>query len=135
MRVLVAGDRGYIGTVLVPAFRRAGHEVSGLDTGLYEGCDLGSGPEPFRGARRDIRDVTVEDVAGYDAVVCLAALSNDPLGHLNREATFSINLGGPWRWRGRRDPRGWNGSFSPRPAACTGRPVRRRWPRTRRCTR
>ena len=94
MRVLVAGDRGYIGTVLLPAFRRAGHEVSGLDTGLYEGCDLGPGPEPFTGVRRDIRDVTPEDVAGHDAVVCLAALSNDPLGHLNREATYSINLEG-----------------------------------------
>jgi len=94
MRVLVAGDRGYIGTVLVPAFRRAGHEVSGLDTGLYEGCDLGAGPEPFTGVRKDIRDVTAEDVAGHDAVVCLAALSNDPLGHLNRQATYSINLEG-----------------------------------------
>ncbi len=94
MRVLVAGDRGYIGTVLVPAFRRAGHEVSGLDTGLYEGCDLGPGPEPFTGLRRDIRDVTAEDVAGHDAVVCLAALSNDPLGHLNPQATYSINLEG-----------------------------------------
>jgi nucleoside-diphosphate-sugar epimerase len=94
MRVLVAGDRGYIGAVLVPVFRRAGHEVSGLDTGLYEGCDLGPGPEPFAGVRKDIRDVTAEDVAGHDAVVCLAALSNDPLGHLNPQATYSINLEG-----------------------------------------
>jgi nucleoside-diphosphate-sugar epimerase len=94
MRVLVAGDRGYIGTVLVPMFKQAGHEVTGLDTGLYEGCDLGPGPEPFTGVRKDIRDVTAEDVAGHDAVVCLAALSNDPLGHLNRQATYSINLDG-----------------------------------------
>lgn len=97
MRVLVAGDRGYIGAVLVPMFRAAGHEVQGLDTGLYEGCDLGTGPEPFTGARRDIRDVTAADLAGFDAVVCLAALSNDPLGHLNPNLTYAINLDGTLR--------------------------------------
>ena len=58
MRVLVAGSRGYIGTVLVPAFRRAGHEVSAWTLVSYEGCDLGAGPEPFTGRRTDIRDVT-----------------------------------------------------------------------------
>lgn len=94
MRVCVAGDRGYIGAVMVPMLRAAGHDVVGLDTGLYEGCDLEGGPEPFSGTRTDIRDVTAADLAGFDAVVCLAALSNDPLGHLNREATFSINLDG-----------------------------------------
>ena len=94
MRVLVAGDRGYIGTVLVPLFRDAGHQVDGLDTGLYEGCDFRSGPQPFSGLRKDIRDVTAADLDGYDAVVCLAALSNDPLGHLNPKATYSINLDG-----------------------------------------
>jgi nucleoside-diphosphate-sugar epimerase len=95
MRVLVAGDRGYIGAVLVPFLRAAGHEVDGLDSGLYEGCDLGPGM-PEIGNRRpvDMRDVRAEDVAGYDAVICLAALSNDPLGHLNAAATFSVNLDG-----------------------------------------
>ena len=95
MRVLVAGDRGYIGGVLVPFLRNAGHEVDGLDFGLYEGCDFNGGPEPI-GARkpRDMRDVTAEELRGYDAVVCLAALSNDPLGHLNRDATYSVNLDG-----------------------------------------
>jgi nucleoside-diphosphate-sugar epimerase len=95
MRVLVAGDRGYIGAVLVPFLRAAGHEVDGLDTGLYEGCDLGPAPDDL-GSRppRDIRDVQPGDLAGYDAVACLAALSNDPLGDLNRAATYSVNLEG-----------------------------------------
>lgn len=95
MKVLVAGDRGYIGAVLVPFLRAAGHEVDGLDLGLYEGCDLGSGPEAIPGrAPKDIRDVTRTDVAGYDAVICLAALSNDPLGKLNPNTTYSVNLEG-----------------------------------------
>jgi nucleoside-diphosphate-sugar epimerase len=94
MRVLVAGDRGYIGAVLVPFLRAAGHEVDGLDLGLYEGCDLG--PAEDIGARPpyDIRDAQAGILAGYDAVACLAALSNDPLGQLNPAATFSVNLQG-----------------------------------------
>lgn len=98
MKILVAGDRGYIGAVLVPFLRAAGHVVDGLDTGLYEGCDLGPGPESV-GARRplDMRDVVARDLAGYEAVICLAALSNDPLGELNPAATFSINLDGTLR--------------------------------------
>ena len=95
MRVLVAGDRGYIGVVLVPFLRAVGHEVDGLDLGLYEGCDLG--PSAERASMRpacDIRDVAVGQLAGYDAVVCLAALSNDPLGDLNPAATYSVNLDG-----------------------------------------
>ena len=95
MRVLVAGDRGYIGTVLVPFLRAAGHEVDGLDLGLYEGCDLGPALEEAPGAAaQDIRDVQAGQLAGYDAVLCLAALSNDPLGDLNPAATYSVNLDG-----------------------------------------
>ena len=92
MKVLVAGDRGYIGAILVPFLQAAGHQVDGLDVGLYEGCDFGAGPESI-GARpaRDIRDAEASQLAGYDAVICLAALSNDPVGHLNPAATFSIN--------------------------------------------
>jgi nucleoside-diphosphate-sugar epimerase len=98
MRVLVAGDRGYIGGVLVPFLRNAGHEVDGLDVGLYEGCDFRGGPEPIGDRKpRDMRDVRPEELRGYDAVVCLAALSNDPLGHLNRDATYSVNLDGTIR--------------------------------------
>ncbi|GAA1582422.1 NAD(P)-dependent oxidoreductase [Kribbella hippodromi] len=79
----------------MPFLRGAGHQVDGLDTGLYEGCDLLGGPEPI-GARvpRDLRDVTAGELAGYDAVVCLAALSNDPLGNLDKQATYSVNLEG-----------------------------------------
>lgn len=95
MRVLVAGDRGYIGAVLVPFLRTAGHEVDGLDLGLYEGCDLGPAPAPVPASQqRDMRDAAPGLLRGYDAVVCLAALSNDPLGDLKPEATFSINLEG-----------------------------------------
>ena len=72
-----------------------GCQVSGLDLGLYEGCDLGPGPEDIGGrAPRDIRDADAGQLAGYDAVVCLAALSNDPLGDLNPAATYSVNLEG-----------------------------------------
>ncbi len=97
MRILVAGDRGYIGAVLVPFLRAAGHQVDGLDLGLYEGCDLG--PTEDIGARppHDIRDAQAGPLAGYDAVVCLAALSSDPLGQLNPAATFSVNLEGTMR--------------------------------------
>jgi nucleoside-diphosphate-sugar epimerase len=92
MRVLVAGDRGYIGAGMVPFLRGAGHQVDGLDVGLYEGCDFGTAPESI-GARppRDIRDTKTSQLAGYDAVICLAALSNDPVGHLKPAATYSIN--------------------------------------------
>jgi nucleoside-diphosphate-sugar epimerase len=94
VRVLVAGDRGYIGAVLVPFLRAAGHEVDGYDVGLYEGCDLG--PIDSIGDRvpRDIRDAGPQELSGYDAVLCLAALSNDPLGHLNPDTTYSVNLRG-----------------------------------------
>jgi nucleoside-diphosphate-sugar epimerase len=95
MRVLVAGDRGYIGAVLVPFVRAAGHEVDGLDLGLYEGCDLGLAPDGAgTWVPRDIRNTEPGQLAGYDAVLCLAALSNDPLGDLNPAATYSVNLDG-----------------------------------------
>jgi len=98
MRVLVAGDRGYIGAVMVPLLSAAGHDVEGLDLGLYEGCDLGPAPAYPSGASTraayDMRDVTAGQLADYDAVICLAALSNDPLGDLNPGATHSVNLDG-----------------------------------------
>jgi nucleoside-diphosphate-sugar epimerase len=98
MRVLVAGDRGYIGAVLAPFLRSAGHEVDGYDVGLYEGCDLGPRlPDVGKQATLDMRDATPEQLSGYDAVVCLAALSNDPLGDLNAGTTQSVNLDGTLR--------------------------------------
>jgi len=94
MRVLVAGDRGYIGSVLVPFLRAAGHVVHGLDLDLYEGCDLGPAQDANPRPVQDIRDVTPSQLAGYDAVLGLAALSNDPLGDLKPAATYSVNLEG-----------------------------------------
>ena len=91
MRVLVTGHEGYIGAVLVPMLRAAGHEVVGLDTGFYAGCDFGPPPEPIPSIARDLRDVEPADLAGIDAVMHLAAISNDPIGHLNPLTTYAIN--------------------------------------------
>src|SRR3954449_10698830 len=94
MRVLVDGDRGYIGAVLVPLLLEAGYEVEGLDAGWYDGCDFGEQPREYLSRTGDIRDLTPDDLAGFDAVVHLAAISNDPVGHLNPEATYSVNADG-----------------------------------------
>lgn len=91
MRVLVTGHNGYIGSVLAPMFRAAGHEVVGLDTFLFEGGTFGSDAPPGESLRMDLRDVQVEDLRGFNAVIHLAALSNDPLGDVNPQITFDIN--------------------------------------------
>jgi nucleoside-diphosphate-sugar epimerase len=90
MRVLLTGNEGYIGTILVPLLRAAGHEVSGLDSGLFRECSIGAVP-PLPTLRKDIRDVDAADLAGFDAVIHLAGLSNDPLGDLNPALTYEIN--------------------------------------------
>jgi nucleoside-diphosphate-sugar epimerase len=91
MRVLVTGARGYIGTVMVPMMLEAGHEVVGLDTDLYRRSTFGSWREPIRTLVKDVRAVERSDLAGFDAIAHLAALSNDPLGDLNPELTYDIN--------------------------------------------
>jgi nucleoside-diphosphate-sugar epimerase len=92
VRVLVTGHHGYIGCVLVPLLTGAGHDVVGLDTYLYEGCDFGEELAPAVPAiRKDVRDVTPGDLDGFDAVVHLAALSNDPTGDLNPDCTYEVN--------------------------------------------
>lgn len=93
MKILITGHDGYIGTVMAPFLRRAGHEVAGLDTFFYEGCAFGDGSDEAEiPARRvDVRDVGAEHLEGFDAVVHLAALSNDPLGDLNAGITQDVN--------------------------------------------
>lgn len=91
MRVLVTGHDGYIGTVLVPLFRAAGHDVVGLDSGLFSDCVFGKDAVAPPALCKDVRDVTPADCEGFDAVVHLAAISNDPLGDLNPECTYDIN--------------------------------------------
>lgn len=91
MRILVTGHNGYIGTVLTPLLLEQGHEVIGLDTDFYAGCDFGDGIPEVRSIRKDVRDVELVDIEGVDVVIHLAALSNDPLGNLNPELTYDIN--------------------------------------------
>lgn len=91
MRVLVTGNRGYIGTVLVPMLLERGHDVVGLDTDLYRRSTFGTEPQSVPTITKDIRDVEPEDLEGIDAVIHLAALSNDPLGNLRPELTYEIN--------------------------------------------
>jgi nucleoside-diphosphate-sugar epimerase len=93
MRILVTGHLGYIGAVLTPLLLSAGHDVVGLDSDLYRGCDFGGdGLADVPTRRKDVRDVHAADLAGFDAVVHLAALSNDPLGDLDRSLTDDINF-------------------------------------------
>ncbi|WP_306364952.1 NAD(P)-dependent oxidoreductase [Nocardia sp. CC227C] len=91
MRVLVTGHQGYLGTVMVPVLRAEGHEVVGLDSGFFADCVLGDAPQDPPGLAVDLRDVTAAQLAGFDAVVHLAALSNDPLGALAPRITYDIN--------------------------------------------
>lgn len=91
MRVLVTGHQGYLGTVMVPVLREAGHDVVGLDIGYFADCILGPVPDDGPSLLVDLRDVTPEQVDGFDAVVHLAALSNDPLGALTPQITHDIN--------------------------------------------
>ena len=92
MRVLVTGTDGYIGSHLAPWLRHRGHDVTGLDTGYYaEGCLYDPAESLPTAVRRDTREITPDDLRGFEAVVHLAELSNDPLGQLNPALTFRIN--------------------------------------------
>jgi nucleoside-diphosphate-sugar epimerase len=93
MKVLVTGHLGYIGPVMVPLLQQAGHDVTGLDSNLYERCTFAAGGEMpnVPHIRKDVRAATIEDVRGFDAIIHLAALSNDPLGNLDPDLTYAIN--------------------------------------------
>jgi nucleoside-diphosphate-sugar epimerase len=96
LRILVTGHLGYIGTVLTPMLIDAGHDVVGLDSDLYEKCTFGAPPAvpaiaDVEWLRTDVRDVTADQLRGFDAVLHLAALSNDPLGDLDEDLTMAIN--------------------------------------------
>lgn len=90
-RLLITGDNGYLGSVMAPLFRASGYEVSGLDTRYFERCTLGPAETAGPSVQRDIRDVAPADLRGFDAVVHLAALSNDPVSNLDPDWTYAIN--------------------------------------------
>jgi len=88
MRILLTGSRGYIGTVMAPFLLDAGHEVVGIDTDLYRRSTFGPWRESIRTLCKDVRGLQVADLRGFDAVIHLAALSNDPLGDLDPQLTY-----------------------------------------------
>jgi nucleoside-diphosphate-sugar epimerase len=97
MKVLITGHRGYIGVEMVPVLRAAGHDVAGMEVGYYDECDFRAPPDETPSLEVDLRDVTPKHLEGFDAVIHLAALSNDPLGDVNPNLTYDINLHGSVR--------------------------------------
>ena len=91
MKVLLTGHKGYIGAVAGPLLQAAGHEVTGLDTDFFAGCDFGTSQAAIPELCADLRDLKRTDLEGFEAVVHLAALSNDPLGNLDSQLTYDIN--------------------------------------------
>jgi nucleoside-diphosphate-sugar epimerase len=91
-KLLVTGDLGYVGSVLVPLLVERGYEVAGLDVGYFADCSLIPTFQLYRRIAKDIRDISSEDVKGVDAMIHLAGLSNDPAGELQPELTEQINL-------------------------------------------
>lgn len=92
MKILLTGHQGYIGAVAAPMLQQAGHQVVGFDTGLYAACDFGNTPIAIPELRKDLRNLSVNDLRGFDGVLHLAALSNDPVGNLDPELTYGINF-------------------------------------------
>jgi nucleoside-diphosphate-sugar epimerase len=91
LRVLVTGHNGYIGSVLVPILEQADHEVVGLDTDIFAPCLFGDDGHEVESRQADVRDIESEDLVGFNAVIHLAAVCNDPVGDLNPQATYDIN--------------------------------------------
>lgn len=122
MRVLVTGHQGYLGTVMVPELQAAGHEVTGLDSGYFAECVLGEAPPAPPTLSVDLRDVTAEQLAGFDAVVHLAALSNDPRGHWPRRSPTTSTITRRCGWPGWPNRPGCADSSTPPRVRCTARP-------------
>lgn len=91
MRILVTGHKGFIGTAMVPILLNAGYEVSGIDSDLYRSCTYGGNIIEIPAITKDVRDIVKQDLEGFDAIVHLAALSNDPLGNIDPDLTYDIN--------------------------------------------
>jgi nucleoside-diphosphate-sugar epimerase len=94
MRILVTGHRGYIGTHLVQILKDHGHHVTGTDVDLFEGCAWRDVARADVELNKDVRDLTVQDLDGIDAICHLAAISNDPMGDLDPQITYLINRDG-----------------------------------------
>ena len=91
MKILLTGHKGYIGAVAGPILQAAGHDVVGLDSDLFAGCDFGAPPQAIPEIRKDMRDLTSAELKGFDGVLHFAALSNDPLGNIDPGLTYGIN--------------------------------------------
>ena len=91
MKAFVTGHKGYIGSHLVDVLKQAGHQVTGCDVDLFNGCNWEPVPRADKDLVKDVRQITVDDLKGHDCVMHLAAISNDPMGALNAQLTFDIN--------------------------------------------
>lgn len=94
MKAFVTGHNGYIGTHLTDLLKAAGHQVTGCDLNLFEGCEWEKPTKPDKELIKDIRHLTVKEMEGHDCIIHLAAISNDPMGDLDPQITFSINQEG-----------------------------------------
>lgn len=94
MKVFVTGHRGYIGAHLVDLLKQNGHYVAGCDLNLFDGCEWEPIAKPDKELIQDVRQIGLKDIEGFDCIMHLAAISNDPMGDLNPDITFSINRDG-----------------------------------------
>lgn len=97
MKIFVTGHKGYIGSHLVSVLKEHGHLVTGCDLNLFNGCEWDNIVKPDKEILKDIRYLTVDELKGYDCIMHLAAISNDPMGDLNEDITYSINRDGSIR--------------------------------------
>lgn len=91
MKIFVTGHKGYIGVHVVDLLKQEGHSVTGCDLGLFDGCAWEKIVPADRNLFKDVRDITINDLAGHDCIMHLAAISNDPMGEVDAEATYAIN--------------------------------------------